>query len=335
MTQVIEWTGDCGDGVCIGGGDPNEANLQPLKTMTKFDFNQLQKFFPKQEIKLNNVVDPKKLEGIKDLELVSEFLQDWWQFGSDADDLLFTADAAMQSGQFAHVDAGVGATITAAGYGNDRVVGDARNNVIYGNNAYAGAAQAYVDDIFSFTDFSRAFDQGIADGDDLAGGAGDDVLYGCSGDDLLTGGFGNDRLFGGTGNDFLDAGYGSDLLKGGDGIDIFKLNQSFDGAGQRTAFQHVTDMKDQFDRIKFGGEIKAAVLANGVGFEVLDVNGAANHVVAMAGDEVLFSFAAQNGTTLGFDTNGVWVAENTGDLNAMASFEEAYASGEFWAEPGM
>ena len=49
----------------------------------------------------------------------------------------------------------------------DRVFGDARNNVIYGNNAYAGAAQAYVDDIFSFTDFSRAFDQGIADGDDL------------------------------------------------------------------------------------------------------------------------------------------------------------------------
>jgi Ca2+-binding RTX toxin-like protein len=103
------------------------------------------------------------------------------------------------------------------------------------------------------------------------------------------GGFGNDRLFGGTGDDFLDAGFGSDLLKGGDGVDIFKLNQSLDGAGQRTAFQHVTDMKDQFDRIKFGGEIKEAVLTNGVGFEGIDSSDVASDVVARAGDEILFS----------------------------------------------
>lgn len=321
--------------VCVSEGDnPKDANLQPIKTMTKFDFNQFEKFFPNQEVKLNNVVDPKMLDSIKKMEGNSKMLEDWWQFGTDGDDLIFTSDAAMQSGQFGHVDAGVGSTITVAGYANDRVVGDYRNNVIYGNNAYAGG-QAYVDDIYSFNDFSQVFDEGIADRDNLAGGFGDDVLYGCNGDDVLTGGFGNDRLFGGTGNDFLDAGYGTDLLKGGDGMDIFKLNQSFDGAGQRTDFQHVTDMKDQFDRIMFGGGIKEAVLANGVSFEVFDSSDHASHVVAMAGNEILFTFTAQNGTTLGYDDKGVWVGDNNGDLNAMAMLQEAYSSDNFWAEPGM
>ena len=322
--------------VCASEGDtPKTHTTHHFKPMSKFDFDQFQKFFPKHEGKLNKVVNVKDFDSIKNIESATKILGDWWQFGTDGDDLMFTSDAAMHSGQFGHVDAGLGATITTAGYGNDRVVGDSRNNVIYGNNAYAGTAQAYVDDIYSFTDFSQAFDQWIVDNDNLAGGFGDDVLYGCSGDDLLTGGFGNDRLFGGTGNDFLDAGYGSDLLKGGDGIDIFKLYQSFDGAGQRTAFQHVTDMKDQFDRIKFGGEIKEAVLANGVGFEVIDSSGTASHVVAKAGDEILFSFAAQNGTTLGYDDNGVWVAENNGDLSAIAGLVQATTNDNFWAEPGM
>ena len=64
---------------------------------------------------------------------------------------------------------------------------------------------------------------------------------------------------------------------------------------------------------------------------MLDSREAASHAVAVAGDEVLFSFAAQNGTTLCFDNNGVWVAENTCDLNTVVKFQEAYASGEFWA----
>ena len=38
MTQVINWSGDSGDGVCIGGGDPKETNHTPLRTMT-FKFN--------------------------------------------------------------------------------------------------------------------------------------------------------------------------------------------------------------------------------------------------------------------------------------------------------
>ncbi len=316
------------------GDNPEDTILKTITTMNKFNFNQFENLLTNQKAKLYNVVDPKMLDAIKELENNSKMLEDWWQIGTDGDDLIFTSDAAMQSGEFAHIDAGVGATITVADYGNDDVVGDGRNNVIFGNNAYAGG-QAYVDDIHSFTDFSSVFDEGIADRDNLAGGFGNDVIYGCSGDDVLTGGFGNDRLFGGTGNDFLDAGYGTDLLKGGDGMDMFKLNQSFDGAGQRTDFQHVTDMKDQFDRIMFGGEIKEAVLANGVNFRVLDSSDLASHVVAMAGNEVLFTFAAQNGTTLGYDKKGVWVADNNGDLNSIAMLQEAYSNDNFWAEPGM
>ena len=33
MTQVINWIGDSGDGVYIGGGDPKDTNHTPLKTM--------------------------------------------------------------------------------------------------------------------------------------------------------------------------------------------------------------------------------------------------------------------------------------------------------------
>jgi len=305
--------------------------------MAKFDFELselLKKFFPEQEAKIINKVDPKIFEGVKDFEGLIDIAEDWWQFGSSRDDLIFTQDAATQTGQFAHINAGEGATITVAGSGDDRVVGDYRNNIIYGNDAYV-EGQAYVDDIHSFTDFSRPFDQGIADRDNLSGGTGHDVLYGCSGDDLLFGGSGNDRLFGGTGNDFLDAGYGTDLLKGGDGMDMFKLYQSFDGAGQGTHLQRVTDMKDQFDRIKYGGEIKEAVYANGVRLVVGNANRESTEFVAMAGDEILFTFAAKNGTTLGYDDNGIWVADSNGDPNAMVTAREAYSNDQFWVEPGL
>jgi hypothetical protein len=98
--------------------------------MTKFDFDQFQKFVPKEEVKLNNIVNMKVLDSFKDIEILTKILRDWWQFGTDGDDLIFTSDAAMHSGQFGHVDAGVGATITTAGYGNVRIVGDSRNNLI-------------------------------------------------------------------------------------------------------------------------------------------------------------------------------------------------------------
>ena len=50
--------------VCDWRGRPRPGitdNRVTQNGLAKFDFNQLQKGFPKQEIKLNNVVDPKKL----------------------------------------------------------------------------------------------------------------------------------------------------------------------------------------------------------------------------------------------------------------------------------
>ena len=46
MTQVINWAVDSGDGVYIGGGDPNDTNHTPLRTMT-FSFRA--KSFQQQE----------------------------------------------------------------------------------------------------------------------------------------------------------------------------------------------------------------------------------------------------------------------------------------------
>lgn len=325
--------------VCASAGDdPNDTNHTPLRNMDKFDFKlfeHLQKYFPKQEIKLNNVVDPKKLEGIKDLELVSEFLQDWWQFGSEADDLLFTADAAMQSGQIAHVDAAEGSTVTVAGYGNDRVVGDSRNNIIYGNNAYANG-QAYVDKIDSFTDYSSDFELGVTDDDYLTGGVGNDVLYGCSGNDVLIAGTGNDTLFGGTGNDFLDAGFGNALLKGGDGADMFKINESLTATTYTR--QLVMDMKDDFDRIKYSEAIRGEIelYTDGIRWLVQEhpTREDASNVHALVGRRThLFSFTAMNGTSLAYDDKGIWVAGNNGDLNAMPTIIEGLITDNAWVEP--
>jgi len=46
LTQVINWSGDSGDGVCIGGGDPKDTNHTPLRTMftpKKFSKNKSNK----------------------------------------------------------------------------------------------------------------------------------------------------------------------------------------------------------------------------------------------------------------------------------------------------
>ena len=40
MTQVINWTGDSGDGVYIGGGDPKDTNHTPLRAMSFTNIGQ-------------------------------------------------------------------------------------------------------------------------------------------------------------------------------------------------------------------------------------------------------------------------------------------------------
>ncbi|TFG87179.1 MAG: hypothetical protein E4H18_03720 [Hyphomicrobiales bacterium] len=89
-----------------------------------------------------------------------------------------------------------GVTIEQAvgGGGNDRLVGNAADNLLIGNGG------------------SDRLEGGGGD-DVLQGGVGADLLYGGAGDDTLTGSDGADILFGGAGADQLDGGLGADWVR--------------------------------------------------------------------------------------------------------------------------
>jgi len=89
-----------------------------------------------------------------------------------------------------------GATIERAvgGGGNDRLVGNAADNLLIGND---GSDRL----------------EGGGGNDILQGGVGADLLYGGAGNDTLTGGDGADILFGGAGADHLDGGLGADWVR--------------------------------------------------------------------------------------------------------------------------
>lgn len=99
------------------------------------------------------------------------------------------------------------------------IVGDAKNNVLEGNDGanaiWGGAGNDRI--------------RGGAGDDRLFGGPGDDLLLGDDGDDVLAGGAGDDRLYGGPGDDTYVLG----LAEGGRDIvvDIQGANRiRFDGA---------------------------------------------------------------------------------------------------------
>lgn len=129
-----------------------------------------------------------------------------------------------------------------AGDGNDKVFGDAGNDVMgggEGNDEISGGAGN--DLIFA----GRSGDDTIGAGagndlayggsgsDDVSGGNGIDELYGGAGDDYVEGGAGDDSLYGGAGGDIIDGGTGDDNLRGGDGADLFLFRA---GAGQDTVY---------------------------------------------------------------------------------------------------
>jgi hypothetical protein len=82
--------------------------------------------------------------------------------------------------------------------------------------SYAGATTAVAVDLSAGTATDIA--GGIANIQNVTGGAGNDTLTGDAGDNLLVGGAGNDVLNGGAGgNDILVGGAGNDVLTGGPG----------------------------------------------------------------------------------------------------------------------
>ncbi|KUP93541.1 M10 family metallopeptidase C-terminal domain-containing protein [Tritonibacter horizontis] len=117
------------------------------------------------------------------------------------------------------------------GQGNDTVLGNAADNVIWGR----------------------------AGRDRLEGGAGEDRLIGGAGRDRLYGGSMDDRLLGKNGRDYLDGGEGNDILRGGNGADRF-----FYGFGHdRDKIKDFTLGEDQllFSGLDFGRENADALVA--------------------------------------------------------------------------
>lgn len=115
------------------------------------------------------------------------------------------------------------------GSGNDTVIGNETNNVIWGDNGrdqlfgqdgddtLYGGAQA--DKLYG--DEGADLLKGAGGRDLLIGGAGTDLLIGGGGQDRLYGGALDDRLLGQNGDDYLDSGEGNDVMFGGAGADMF------------------------------------------------------------------------------------------------------------------
>ena len=105
------------------------------------------------------------------------------------------------------------------GRGDDKIIGNAGANVLWGSG-----------------------------GDDaLAGCGGKDRLYGGEGSDVVNGGGGQDRLFGQAGDDTMISGSGADILVGGAGSDSFVFRSANDSAPN--ACDVIKDFVSGLDRI--------------------------------------------------------------------------------------
>ena len=154
-----------------------------------------------------------------------------------------------------------------SGAGNDRLTGNARDNVL---DAGGGA------DVL----------RGRAGDDLLLGGAGRDQLIGAGGADALRGGQGDDLLRGGTGSDVLRGEDGADVLRGGGGADILR-----GGAGaDRFDFNRASDSGP--------GDTRDVIADFGRGRDVIDLRGI-DADTTRAGNQA-FDFIG----TAGFDAAG-------------------------------
>jgi Ca2+-binding RTX toxin-like protein len=149
-------------------------------------------------------------------------------------------DSSSESGDYGndYVDGGGADDILAVG-GHSRVVVDFREGFARGGGIGGSGTVTFVNiEIVSTGDFNdrvigNAASQkvyGAGGNDTLIGGGGDDYLNGDTqryldvhtehiGHDRLLGGAGNDTLAGGDGDDYLDGGAGSDYLFGGGGVE--------------------------------------------------------------------------------------------------------------------
>lgn len=145
-------------------------------------------------------------------------------------------------------EAGQGITVAAwGGQGDDKMIGDAGNQVFYGNQGHDTLDAAGGDDSL----------YGGAGDDDLFGGDDADYLNGQEGNDTLSGGWGTDRLLGESGSDQIDGGEGRDKIDAGPDKDTLRGGAGRDasdgGAGRDWLYveeDYDTYSRDSMDRLR-------------------------------------------------------------------------------------
>jgi Ca2+-binding RTX toxin-like protein len=196
-------------------------------------------------------------------------------FGGDGYDLL---------------DGGIGNDILDGGLGNDTIYGgdgadriaekiDGGNDVVYGGNGKDTIALGAGHDVF--WDEEEA---GVAGGDTVTGGLGNDSLFGAGGTDRLTGDAGDDSIRGGADNDTLSGGIGVDRLEGDDGNDSMTGGDGNDtiigGAGNDKMLGDAGD-----DLVE--GNADNDSLTGGLGNDTLDGGDGLDSLVGDAGNDLL------------------------------------------------
>lgn len=151
------------------------------------------------------------------------------------------------------IAAGVVIENATTGRGNDKLIGNAEDNVLVSRGGRDVLNGGEGNDTLNAGRGNDRLNAGLGT-DILRGHAGADTLRGGAGDDTLDGGGGGDKLFGGDGNDTLNGGGGIDSLSGGAGADTFVFS---DGNGRdRIVDFDVAEDRLSFDPALWGGASK-------------------------------------------------------------------------------
>jgi hypothetical protein len=125
------------------------------------------------------------------------------------------------------------------GCGNDRIVGTAGDDIIFGDDSRGGIPGTGHDWIM--------------------GNGGNDTINGEAGNDIIIGGNGDDVIDGGLGNDVIDGRYGVDTLSGGGGNDTFIVRAGNPSAGDGTTTIICTQNPGESGKVLVRGDFKARI----------------------------------------------------------------------------
>ena len=228
--------------------------------------------------------------------------------------------------------------------GNDAITGGDGNDRLVGGNGTDSLSGGTGDDVLNGGDGNDTLNAGGgsdrlngANGDDrLNGGAGDDLIAGAAGADTLAGAAGNDRLNGGAGDDLLSGGDGDDAIYGASGADRLRGNNGADrlygGDGDDLIHGQAGDdlLSGAAGNDRLVGGDGSDILVGGGGRDRL-IGGSGTDVLTGSGgvDVFVFSAAAQEDRVTDFEVgiDRIYVDQSywTG-ISSTADFVAAYAS---------